>query len=66
MNRIKLCVNPKTKEEKCRVAEIKAGQTNEKIVAIYAELKGNPKVKWKESIKTVLGLKLAQKAGLDV
>ena len=45
---------------------IRAGQTDERIAEIYAALKKHPKVKWKDSIKKVVGLKMAQKAGLDV
>ena len=47
-------------------AAIRAGQTDEKIAEIYAQLKQHPKVKWKDSIKKVVGLKAAEKAGLDV
>jgi DNA repair photolyase len=45
---------------------IRAGQTDAKIAEIYAALKKHPKVKWKDSIKNVVGLEMAQKAGLDV
>ena len=45
---------------------IRAGQTDERITEIYAQLKKHPKAKWKDSIKKVVGLKMAQKAGLDV
>ena len=66
MNRIRNCMTIRTKEDARRVAEIEAGQTDEKIRAIYAALKKEPKVKWKESIKAVVGLRLAAKPGLDV
>jgi DNA repair photolyase len=45
---------------------IKAGQTDEKIQQIYESLKDHPLVKWKESIKKVVGLELAEEPGLDV
>lgn len=47
------------------LARIEAGQTDEEVWAVYELLKGNPKVRWKESYKAVLGLELAQEAGLD-
>ena len=34
-----------------------AGQTKQRVREIYAELKGNPKIRWKDSYKQVLGLK---------
>jgi DNA repair photolyase len=47
------------------VAKIQAGQTDERIVEIYEALKTNPIIKWKESIKKVVDLKLADLPGLD-
>ena len=47
------------------IERIKAGQTDEKITAIYNRLKGNPVVRWKDSIKKVVGIKQAEKPGLD-
>ena len=41
------------------------GQTDEKIWEIYKALKDRPLVKFKESIKEVVGLDLAEEAGLD-
>jgi len=43
-----------------------ASQSDERILALYARLKGNPKVKWKESIKKVVGIDVSTEAGLDV
>jgi len=37
--------------------EIDQKQTDEIIHAIYAEHKDNPKIKWKDSIKKVVGIK---------
>jgi len=42
-----------------------AEQNDEYIRALYAKLKDHPKVKWKESIKKIVGLDLATEAGLD-
>lgn len=47
------------------IARIAAGQTDESVRRIHAALKDEPKVRWKESYKKVLGLKLAEKAGED-
>ncbi len=47
-------------------AAIRAGQTDERITEIYDQLKKHPKVKWKDSVKKVVGLQMAQEAGLDV
>ncbi len=44
---------------------IKAGQTDTEIIRIYNALKHEPRIRWKESFKTVIGLALPQKAGLD-
>ena len=35
------------------------------IMNLYSFFKNNPKVKWKESIKKIVGLKLATEIGLD-
>ena len=48
------------------IARIKAGQTPERVAEIYEALKDHPKIRWKESCKNLLGLKLAMEAGLDV
>jgi len=53
------------KQVKEGLAWIEENQTDEKIFAIYEKLKGHPLVKWKESIKEVVGLDLAEEAGLD-
>ena len=41
-------------------------QSDDAIKALYERLKVNPKIRWKESIKKVLGLPPAEAAGLDV
>jgi hypothetical protein len=40
-------------------------QSDDNIKALFERYKGNPKVKWKESIKKVVGIALATEAGLD-
>jgi DNA repair photolyase len=44
---------------------VRANQTDEAIHTIYNTLKEFPKIKWKESIKKVVGLPLATTAGED-
>ena len=64
MNQIDQRVIPGTNP--AEIQRIKDGQTDERIREIYAQLKDEPKVRWKESIKKVVGLPAAQVAGMDV
>jgi DNA repair photolyase len=64
MNRIKQRVVAGTDSEE--IARIERGQTDEHVRAVYELLKNEPKVRWKESYKKVLGLPLAGEPGLDV
>lgn len=74
MNRVEKRVAVKTPEDAAAVKRIVEGQTDEKIRKIYEALKDRPLVKkqyeraikWKESIKEVLGLDLATEPGLDI
>jgi hypothetical protein len=66
MNKPEQRVKAKTWEDRERLRLIIEGQTDEKIKAIYESLKGEPKVRWKESIKSVVGLPLATEAGTDL
>ena len=50
---------------KTEIERIKAGQTDDKIWAIYNRHKDNPKIKWKESIKKVVGIPPVESAGMD-
>ncbi len=52
--------------DRAEIERIEAGQTDERIRAIYWELNAQPKVRWKDSFKQVLGLDLAPAAGMDV
>ena len=47
------------------IKRIRAGQTEERIKAIYERLKGNHKIKWKAEIKKIVGLPQAEKPGMD-
>lgn len=63
MNRIDQRVIDGTSPE--AIEAIKRGQTDERIREIYEALKDEPKVRWKESYKAVLGIALATEAGAD-
>mgnify|MGYP001560726331 CR=1 FL=1 len=49
-----------------RADEIIRAQNDEHIKALYARLRDNPMIRFKESIKKVVGLALPQEAGMDV
>ncbi len=40
-------------------------QSDEFIWDLYSRYKDNPKVKWKDSIKKIVGLEVATEPGLD-
>lgn len=63
-NRLRTRCMPGTSEE--RIRRVEAGQTDEWVREIYQALKGEPKVRWKESYKRVLGLEPAPRAGMDL
>jgi len=64
MNGIECRVVPGTDPRE--IQRIREGQTDQRVRAVYAALKDEPKVRWKESYKQVLGLRLADEAGLDI
>ena len=66
LNKIDSRIEIKNEKDKEQVNKIISGQTDEKILAIWEQLKNEPLVKWKESFKEVLGLKLADEKGLDI
>ena len=49
-----------------RADELIASQSDDRIRALYARFKDSPKIRWKETIKRVLGLELPHEAGLDI
>jgi len=64
LNQLRSRCIPDTSETELR--RIEAGQTDEAIQRVYTALRDEPKVRWKESYKEVLGLDLAEVAGMDV
>ncbi len=65
MNNIKSRIKLDDEETEKAVKVIEEGQTDEIIKDIYQRHKNNPKVKWKDSIKKVVGIELPKKPGLD-
>jgi len=53
-------------EMKDELEKISNFQCNEKIFRLYNKYKDNPKIKWKESIKKVVGIELPKEKGLDI
>ena len=49
-----------------RATQLEQWQSDANIKQLYGQFKDNPKIKWKESIKKVLGLKIPIEAGLDL
>jgi DNA repair photolyase len=45
---------------------IEENQTDEKILEIYDRYKENPKIKWKDSIKKIVGIKAPPAQGMDI
>lgn len=48
-----------------RLDAIERSQTDAELLKLYDALKDHPLVRWKESVKKVVGLELATEAGLD-
>ena len=65
MNRIAERVAVDGAEAEEAVRKIHEGQSDDKIRDLYRQLRDEPLLRWKESIKQVLGLPLAQQAGED-
>jgi hypothetical protein len=66
MNKVRHRVRIKTPEDEEAVRRIEENQTDDHIWEIYEAIREEPLVRWKESIKEVVGLPVATEAGLDV
>jgi DNA repair photolyase len=55
-----------SEEVRREVEKIRAGQTNDKIMAIYERHRDNTMIKWKASIKKIVGIPLAEEPGMDI
>jgi DNA repair photolyase len=65
LNRIEERVSVNSTEAAAEVERIRHEQSDREIIGLYERLKDRPLVRWKESIKLVVGLPLATKSGLD-
>lgn len=66
MNKIGKRVVESSPSVKGEIDRIRRGQSDEQIHLLYQELQGVEKIRWKESIKEVLGLALPTHPGLDL
>jgi hypothetical protein len=66
MLRQRIAVNCGDAETKVRADELLACFTKERIMELYAKYKDHPRIKWKESIKKIIGIDLPAQAGLDI
>ena len=62
----RVSINCGDDETKTRAKQLLAGFTNERINELYGKYADHPKIKWKDSIKKVVGLELPDAVGLDV
>ncbi len=65
MNRPKNRVNITSEYDSAMLSDVLNNQVDHKIEALYERYKDNPKVKWKESIKSVVGIELPTETGTD-
>jgi len=65
MNKINQRVICDSERAQREVFRIEQEQRDERIMRLYLELRKNKRIRWKESIKEVIGLPLARQAGLD-
>jgi len=65
MNQVRSRVRIETPIDECAVKLIERNQSDWMIHFLYEQLRQHPMVKWKESIKKVVGLELPSEAGLD-
>jgi DNA repair photolyase len=65
MNHIKKSMRLADEKTKAALEGIGAQQTNQRILEIHEQLKSNPKIKWKEGIKKIVGIDIPDEYGLD-
>ena len=66
LNRIEERVRIDSPEMVAEVRRIRNEQQDRSIIDLYEALKERPLIRWKESIKLVVGLPLANESGLDI
>jgi len=65
LNNIKSRVRAETPEDQAAIQRVEDGQTDNRIFQIYDSLKDKPLIKWKDSIKKVVGIRASSEPGLD-
>jgi hypothetical protein len=65
LNNIHSRVPAKTDADRAAIQRIVSSQTDERICDIYDSLRNHPLVRWKESIKKVVGLTISTEPGRD-
>jgi len=66
MNKISTRVLADSVQMKEEIERITREQDDATIIHLYQQLGSLEKIRWKESIKEVIGLKLAPESGLDI
>lgn len=66
MNRIEERVRQDSEKMRLEIERIKQGQRDEKLWELYRALKPYDKVRWKESVKEVVGIEVPSQPGLDI
>ncbi len=66
LNRPRNCIWDRPPEVEAAIQKIEENQADDKIRTIYHTLRDEPLVRWKDSIKEVVGLELADEPGMDV
>lgn len=66
MNKIRQRVVCDSHETEVEINRIEKAQSDQRIITLYNQMKTHPLIRWKESIKRVVGLELVEKEGLDI
>ena len=62
----RLKINGGTEEDLEKIEELMAQHDDARITAIYNRYRYSPKIKWKESIKKIVGIEVPTEEGLDI
>ena len=65
LNNIRSRVRAETDEDRTAIKRIEDGQTNERIFEIYNSLKDFPLIRWKDSVKKIVGIQAMSEPGRD-
>jgi hypothetical protein len=65
LNNIRNRVSSANEHDREAIQRIEKEQTDDRIHAIYDALKNRPLIRWKKSIKKVVGIAASQEPGLD-